>query len=78
MEARLQRRIQRYGWDRAAADYAAFWSRQIAPAQEKLLEMAALRPAPLTPLVALITGHWFRSSSPASISGFSESCAAVG
>lgn len=42
MEARLQRRIQRYGWDRAAADYEAFWSRQVAPAQEKLLEMAAL------------------------------------
>lgn len=43
----------------------------------KLLEIAALRPAPLTPLVALITGHWLRSSSPASINGFSESCAAV-
>ena len=31
-----------------------------------------------TPLVALITGHWLRSSRLASISGFSDSCAAVG
>ena len=38
----------------------------------------SLLPAPLTPLVALITGHWLRSSRPASISGFSDSCAAVG
>lgn len=42
MEAKLQRRIQRYGWDRAAADYESFWRRQIAPAQERLLEMASL------------------------------------
>jgi ubiquinone/menaquinone biosynthesis C-methylase UbiE len=43
MEAALQRRIQRYGWDKAATSYEDFWARQIAPAQEKLLEMAALR-----------------------------------
>lgn len=43
MEARFQRRIQRYGWDKAVAHYEAFWSRQIRPAQEKLLELAALR-----------------------------------
>jgi ubiquinone/menaquinone biosynthesis C-methylase UbiE len=42
MEARLQRRIQRYGWDRASGDYEAYWSRQIAPAHERLLAMAAL------------------------------------
>ena len=42
MEARLQRRIQRYGWDRASGDYEAFWSRQILPAQERLLAMANL------------------------------------
>ena len=44
----------------------------------KLLFIVALRPAPLTPLVALITGHCASFSSPASISGFSASCAAVG
>lgn len=42
MDPRLQRRVQRYGWDKAAAFYEQFWARQIAPAQEKLLELAAL------------------------------------
>ena len=44
MDPRLQRRVQRYGWDRAAADYERSWSRQLRPAQERLLEMAGLRP----------------------------------
>jgi ubiquinone/menaquinone biosynthesis C-methylase UbiE len=43
VDARLQRRIQRYGWDRAAADYEEYWRKQIEPAQARLLEMAALR-----------------------------------
>ncbi|MFN3326395.1 MAG: class I SAM-dependent methyltransferase [Bryobacteraceae bacterium] len=38
MDARFQRRIQRYGWDKG------YWSRQLEPAQSKLLEMAALVP----------------------------------
>ncbi|MEP7366055.1 MAG: methyltransferase domain-containing protein [Acidobacteriota bacterium] len=42
MEARLQRRIQRYGWDRAAKGYETYWRLQIAPAQRCLLDMAAL------------------------------------
>lgn len=42
MDARLQRRVQRYGWDRAGGDYERFWARQLRPAQELLLEMAAL------------------------------------
>lgn len=44
MDARLQRRVQRYGWDKAASSYEPAWREQLAPAQEKLLEMAALRP----------------------------------
>ena len=40
----------------------------------KLVVILALRPAPLTPLVALITGHWSRFSSCFSINGFSASC----
>ncbi len=44
MDARLQRRVQRYGWDRAAAAYDRAWSRQLAPAQDLLLGMAALHP----------------------------------
>jgi ubiquinone/menaquinone biosynthesis C-methylase UbiE len=44
MDPRLQRRVQRYGWDKAAALYEGFWARQLAPAQARLLEMAALTP----------------------------------
>jgi ubiquinone/menaquinone biosynthesis C-methylase UbiE len=43
MDARLQRRIQRYGWDKAARHYEASWHEQLAPAQVRLLEMAQLR-----------------------------------
>lgn len=42
MEAKLQRRIQRYGWDKAAPDYEACWAAQLAPAQRLLLDMAAV------------------------------------
>ena len=56
MQAALQRRIQRYGWDKAAPDYESYWSRQIAPAQEKLLEMAALQPGDFVLDVACGTG----------------------
>jgi ubiquinone/menaquinone biosynthesis C-methylase UbiE len=44
MQARLQRRIQRYGWDLAAEVYDALWRAQLAPAQAALL--AAVAPAP--------------------------------
>ena len=41
MEPKLQRRIQRYGWDLAAADYEPLWREQLARAQTKLLACAA-------------------------------------
>jgi SAM-dependent methyltransferase len=44
MNARLQRRVQRYGWDLAAADYEPLWQAPLAEAQATLLEMAS--PAP--------------------------------
>jgi len=44
MEAALQRRIQRYGWDKAAKFYEASWQEQLKPAQDKLLDLAQLRP----------------------------------
>ena len=43
MDARLQRRVQRYGWDKAVADYETGWRAQLEPAQAMMLEMAALR-----------------------------------
>jgi len=44
MDPRLQRRVQRYGWDKAVEYYERFWERQLEPAQARMLEMAALQP----------------------------------
>lgn len=44
MEPQLQRRVQRYGWDKAAKFYDDSWRTQLRPAQDKLLEMAELQP----------------------------------
>lgn len=44
MDARLQRRIQRYGWDLAAVDYESLWHAQLVEAQAALLTWAS--PAP--------------------------------
>jgi len=41
MDARLQRRIQRYGWERAADAYARHWHRPLAGVQGELLMLAA-------------------------------------
>src|SRR5438874_10756214 len=43
MDARLQRRVQRYGWDKASTTYEQYWSHQLAPAQARLLELADLK-----------------------------------
>jgi len=43
MNAGFQRRIQRYGWDKAGHSYEEFWQQQLWPAQSRLLEMADLR-----------------------------------
>jgi ubiquinone/menaquinone biosynthesis C-methylase UbiE len=56
MDAKLQRRVQRYGWDKAAEYYEGFWSRQLAPAQSRLLELAALQPGERVLDIACGTG----------------------
>ena len=43
MDARFQRRVQRYGWDKAVGDYETGWREQLEPAQSMMLEMAALQ-----------------------------------
>ncbi len=56
MDPRLQRRVQRYGWDKAAACYQRYWAAQLAPGQQQLLEFAALQPGECVLDVACGTG----------------------
>ena len=56
MEDKLQRRVQRYGWDLAAANYEPLWQAQLADAQAKLMACAALAPGEKVLDVACGTG----------------------
>lgn len=56
MEPNLMRRVQRYGWDKAAPVYERFWAAQLLPAQERLLEVADLQPGERVLDVACGTG----------------------
>ena len=44
MEPALQRRIQRYGWDKAATLYENSWQQQLRPAHDALFDLAAIKP----------------------------------
>jgi ubiquinone/menaquinone biosynthesis C-methylase UbiE len=56
MESRLQLRVQRYGWDKAAPHYEGYWAAQLRPAQDRLMELAALQPGERVLDVACGTG----------------------
>ena len=56
MDARLQRRVQRYGWDKAASLYEEYWAAQLRPAQQRLLELAAPVPGERVLDIACGTG----------------------
>lgn len=43
MDARLQMRVQRYGWDAASAHYHDSWGKQLRPAHDRLLHMARVQ-----------------------------------
>ena len=42
MEEALQRRVQRYGWDKAAAYYQNSWQNQLKPAHDALFDLAKI------------------------------------
>ena len=56
MDPKLQRRVQRYGWDKASDYYEQFWQEQLEPAQKRLLDMANLQPGERVLDVACGTG----------------------
>jgi len=56
MDANLQRRIQRYGWDKAADLYETGWRESLARVQAELLELAAAEPGEQVLDVACGTG----------------------
>lgn len=39
----LQRRVQRYGWDKAAPYYEALWQQQLQPAHDRLFALAQIK-----------------------------------
>lgn len=56
MDAKFQRRIQRYGWDKAAEAYEAGWRDSLALVQSRLLEVAAAQPGEQVLDIACGTG----------------------
>jgi ubiquinone/menaquinone biosynthesis C-methylase UbiE len=56
MDANLQRRVQRYGWDKAAPYYERSWQAQLEPAQSALLDAVDLKPGDRILDVACGTG----------------------
>lgn len=44
MKPELQRRIQRYGWDKAAEYYENCWQAQLKPAHDLLMEVSSIQP----------------------------------
>ena len=56
MDPRLQRRVQRYGWDKAVGRYEESWKAQLEPAQTRMLEVVKLRPGERVLDIACGTG----------------------
>jgi ubiquinone/menaquinone biosynthesis C-methylase UbiE len=56
MDPRLQRRVQRYGWDRAVTAYEEGWRAQLEPAHSLMLDLVAPQPGERVLDVACGTG----------------------
>src|SRR5258708_6968984 len=70
MDAGLQRRIQRYGWDKAASYYENFWHKQLKPAQDLLMSFSKLKDGEKVVDIACGTGLiTFRAAAAVGASG---------
>ena len=69
MHAALQRRVQRYGWDRAAQAYESLWQRQLAAAHACVLARAAIGPGARVLDVACGTGLVSLAAAAAALPG---------
>lgn len=67
MDARLQRRVQRYGWDLAADAYARHWHGPLAGVQGEVLALAA--PAPGEAVLDVACGAGVMAAAAASAVG---------
>ena len=56
MEPELQRRVQRYGWDRASTHYENSWQNQLRPAHDELMSMSQCKPGEQVLDIAAGTG----------------------
>ena len=71
MEPALQRRVQRYGWDKASANYEDSWQQQLKPAHELLFEYANIQEGQKIIDIACGTGLIsFRAAAAAGSNGF--------
>ena len=71
MNPQVQRRIQRYGWDRAVDAYEPGWQAQLKPAQDVMLDLAGLKPGDHVLDVACGTGLvTFRAAKSVGETGF--------
>jgi ubiquinone/menaquinone biosynthesis C-methylase UbiE len=56
LDAKLQRRVQRYGWDLAAHDYEPLWQKQLAEVQAAMMALASPAPGDAVLDIACGTG----------------------
>ena len=71
MEPALQRRVQRYGWDKAAAYYENSWQHQLKPAHDLLFDCANIQQGQKIIDIACGTGLIsFRAAAATGSNGF--------
>jgi len=71
MEPALQKRVQRYGWDKASTYYENTWQQQLKPAHDALFDFAAIQQGQKIIDIACGTGLIsFRASAATGNNGF--------